>query len=324
MNPLSMKRRSLFIGLLLLFLSLGVACSFPFGSGRDAEETSPAETFTQSSQLPANPYPAAGETQTGLNGAYPYPGSSGAAATPYPAAGEPQGATRLPDLATPTIEGGAGAPYPPPGGQAQITLTGDPTSSPPGDSNPTATAVIVATSSPQGTVNPYPGPKLTDTPVFILTPTGTLAGAFITATSVDTATPVFLTPTNTPSPTPTPSPTATPLPPPWVLTNLRATDPRTVEIPSGKVQFIWFFAFWDGASQAMAPIVKGLEDQYAEQIQFIYLDIDDPATGTLKRQLGYRAQPHIFLLGYEGQTLKQWQGYVSYNEFRIAIDGALR
>jgi thiol-disulfide isomerase/thioredoxin len=109
-----------------------------------------------------------------------------------------------------------------------------------------------------------------------------------------------------------------------VSSNLRATDPSTVKLASGRVQLIWFFAFWDGPSQAMAPLVHGLEDQYESHMNFVYLDIDDPDNETFQEALGYRTQPHFFLLDPNGVVLLQWQGYVSVEEFRRAFDAALQ
>jgi hypothetical protein len=56
--------------------------------------------------------------------------------------------------------------------------------------------------------------------------------------------------------------------------------------------------------------VHGLEAEWGGQVDFAYLDIDDPATDPFKRQLGYRVQPHMFLLDGSGQILQQWVGFV--------------
>ena len=96
-----------------------------------------------------------------------------------------------------------------------------------------------------------------------------------------------------------------------------------VRLASGKVQLIEFFAFWSGPCQAMAPIVHGLEERYNEQIGFIYLDIDDPANTILKRELGFRMEPHFFLLDPGGWVLKQWSGYVTVEDFSKAFEAAL-
>ncbi|MBE9524381.1 MAG: hypothetical protein IMY76_04735, partial [Chloroflexi bacterium] len=54
-----------------------------------------------------------------------------------------------------------------------------------------------------------------------------------------------------------------------------------------------------------------------------YLDIDDPANDVFKRELGYRFQPHFFLLDGEGNILEQWLGSVKGQDFRTAIEATL-
>ncbi len=41
-----------------------------------------------------------------------------------------------------------------------------------------------------------------------------------------------------------------------VQKNILATDPATVKLDSGRIQFIMFFAYWDGISKAMAPVIS--------------------------------------------------------------------
>ena len=158
--------------------------------------------------------------------------------------------------------------------------------------------------------------------LFIPQPTPTITA---TSTSVMVVTPTpFNSPTPLPTVTSTPSPTVTlPPAPPWVSSNLEATDPDTVELASGSVQLVWFFAFWDGPCQAMAPLVHSLEEQYENRMVFTYLDIDDPGTDTFKSKLGYRNQPHFFLLDANGDVLHQWQGYVSVEEFQRNFEAVL-
>ena len=73
----------------------------------------------------------------------------------------------------------------------------------------------------------------------------------------------------------------------------------------------------------MAPIVHGLEIEYFDQIEFTYLDVDDPLSDVFKRELGYRVQPHYFLLDGNGIIIEQWLGSVSSSEFRSAFDSVL-
>lgn len=73
----------------------------------------------------------------------------------------------------------------------------------------------------------------------------------------------------------------------------------------------------------MKPVVHGLEAQYGDRINFIYLDIDDPATQALKTELRFRYQPQFFLLDGDGQLLQMWVGPVPDADLRAALEDAL-
>ena len=73
----------------------------------------------------------------------------------------------------------------------------------------------------------------------------------------------------------------------------------------------------------MAPVVHGLEARYRDRVNFVYLDIDDPATRPFKSQLGYLAQPHLFLLNGQGSPLNQWLGYTTEAELEAALLAAI-
>jgi hypothetical protein len=74
----------------------------------------------------------------------------------------------------------------------------------------------------------------------------------------------------------------------------------------------------------MAPIVHGLEAEYSDRMKFSYLDIDDPASDVLKAALGYRVQPHVFLVDGDGNVIQQWLGFTNEAQFRQAFDQALQ
>jgi len=127
---------------------------------------------------------------------------------------------------------------------------------------------------------------------------------------VATATPLII---NTPTPRPTRD----------IYSELHATDPAGVQLASGKVQLVEFFAFWDGTSKAMAPLMNALEAEYGDRMNFIFLDIDNPATQVLKKQLGFRVQPQFILLDEKGGVLKRWSGFVKEADFHAAFEAAL-
>ena len=65
--------------------------------------------------------------------------------------------------------------------------------------------------------------------------------------------------------------------------------------------------------------MHGLERQWGEQVNFVYLDIDDPQTEPFKRALGYQYQPHLFLLDGQGTILREWIGLVSEEDLEAAL-----
>lgn len=69
----------------------------------------------------------------------------------------------------------------------------------------------------------------------------------------------------------------------------------------------------------MAPVVHGLEAEYAGKVDFVYLNIDDPATTRFKEQLGYIYQPHLFLLDGQGTILQQWIGFTTGTDLGAAL-----
>lgn len=65
--------------------------------------------------------------------------------------------------------------------------------------------------------------------------------------------------------------------------------------------------------------MHGLEAKYSGQVNFIYLDIDDSRTNPFKQELGFRYQPHLFLLDGDGNIITQWVGFVSEQDLEGAI-----
>lgn len=73
----------------------------------------------------------------------------------------------------------------------------------------------------------------------------------------------------------------------------------------------------------MKPVVHGLEDRYRDRMDFVYLDVDDPATDALKRQLGFTYQPYFVLVDGEGGIAASWKGAVREADLEAAFDALL-
>ncbi len=69
--------------------------------------------------------------------------------------------------------------------------------------------------------------------------------------------------------------------------------------------------------------MHGLEADYGDRMNFVYLDIDDEANAQFKQALEFRYQPQIFILDANGNILAQFVGYVSAETLKDAILTAL-
>ena len=73
----------------------------------------------------------------------------------------------------------------------------------------------------------------------------------------------------------------------------------------------------------MRPTVHQLEADYWGKLDFVYLDIDNPANSEAKDEFGFVAQPLFVLLDADGNELQRWYGVVNEEEFRTAFDAAV-
>jgi thioredoxin-like negative regulator of GroEL len=89
---------------------------------------------------------------------------------------------------------------------------------------------------------------------------------------------------------------------------------------TGRPQLVEFFhPDWLGC-QAMAPVVHGLEKQYAGRIDFLYLNIAEAHNDSAKRAFGFRATPHFFLVNQSGIARDSMQGIVPADSLRAALN----
>jgi hypothetical protein len=62
-----------------------------------------------------------------------------------------------------------------------------------------------------------------------------------------------------------------------------------------------------------------VEDKYEGYVNFVFLDIDDSRNDEFKNALGFRYQPHLFLLDADGNVVQQWVGFVEGEVLEQAI-----
>jgi thiol-disulfide isomerase/thioredoxin len=266
------------------------------------------------------------------------PNSEDGAYLPHPT--ETQGVSRQ---ATVPVESMDSDPYPAPGNVNRQGIEPTQILSAYPDSNVESDFIT----DPSGTSSAYPAPDtipyLQTTPVLGAYPEPSSSGATdnpSSGTGDVSNTPTIATPTSLQNPilvqtqrAQVPSqtidatqpisatPTATP---PLVRTQLEASDPSSFQLASGQVQFVEFFAFWSPLSQSMAPVVFRLEDRYQGRINFVYLDIDDPANDLFKQLIDDRLPPIYYLVDGEGNVLGEWSGYVMEGTFTATIESVIQ
>ena len=70
----------------------------------------------------------------------------------------------------------------------------------------------------------------------------------------------------------------------------------------------------------MAPVVHGLEIEYWGEVDFVYLDVQDPATQEFRNQFGFRYQPYLIFLDGEGNQVGEAIGYQDETNLRGMIE----
>ncbi|WP_066380896.1 MULTISPECIES: thioredoxin family protein [unclassified Anabaena] len=90
------------------------------------------------------------------------------------------------------------------------------------------------------------------------------------------------------------------------LASLEETStPLEVATTNGKPSLVEFYANWCTVCQKMAPDIAELEQQYADKVNFVMLNVDN--TKWLPEMLKYRVDgiPHFVFLDQEGETVAQ-------------------
>jgi thiol-disulfide isomerase/thioredoxin len=117
------------------------------------------------------------------------------------------------------------------------------------------------------------------------------------------------TPTTTNAPTSNAAITVTPLTGRAVnAPDFIESDPQLVRV-TGRPQVVEFFAYWCTSCQEMRPTMHELQDEYADRIDFLYLNIDNADTQTARTQLAFAGlRPTIVFLDSSGNEITRLVG----------------
>ena len=73
----------------------------------------------------------------------------------------------------------------------------------------------------------------------------------------------------------------------------------------------------------MAPVVHGLDQEYQNRIDFLYLNVADEANAEAERIHGFASTPHFFFFRPDGSTLVNVQGVVPADSLRRFLEALL-
>jgi thiol-disulfide isomerase/thioredoxin len=81
-------------------------------------------------------------------------------------------------------------------------------------------------------------------------------------------------------------------------------------IANNKPSVVEFYANWCTTCQSLAPTMRSLHRQYGRQVNFVMLNVDEPAAALIARQYHATAVPQITLLDRHNHALKTVYGAV--------------
>lgn len=93
---------------------------------------------------------------------------------------------------------------------------------------------------------------------------------------------------------------------------------------TGSPQLVEIFTYWCTVCARIRPTVHALEADYWGQIDFLYIDRENPANTELNQLLGVRYQPEFYLVSPDGAVVESWFGARSEEDMRTILDGYLQ
>jgi len=99
--------------------------------------------------------------------------------------------------------------------------------------------------------------------------------------------------------------------------------PVDLALRNGKPTLIEFYANWCTSCQAMAPELNEIKQQYAEQLNFVMLNVDN--SKWLPELLKYRVDgiPHFVYLNQKAETIAQTIGEIPRNILEENLDALI-
>ena len=74
----------------------------------------------------------------------------------------------------------------------------------------------------------------------------------------------------------------------------------------------------------MAPVVHGLEQQYKDRLDFLYLNVAESPNRPARDRYGFVSTPHFFFIRSDGSAMESIQGVVPADSIRGAIERLIR
>jgi thioredoxin 1 len=88
---------------------------------------------------------------------------------------------------------------------------------------------------------------------------------------------------------------------------------------NGRPHFVEFFAFWCGPCWDQKPFVDEMKELYGDQVNFWYVDIDNPGSRPLNREYRVQFVPYVVLLNAEGELVGTLEGLQTRDTIEEAV-----
>lgn len=93
-----------------------------------------------------------------------------------------------------------------------------------------------------------------------------------------------------------------------------------ITLPEGKPAFLISYADWWPTWRANRPIVDGLQAEFSDEIEFVWLNIDDSNSLPLRQEYGIVGRTNYVLVDAAGNPLQRWYGYLSEPDVAAVLE----